>query len=973
MTTLGISFKLDSVYNVAQVDAPRTVYLANSDEGAKETTYGNIHDMKETTQAEAEAGVPIIGPYGTDLSYFQSSTTDQVTIWRSGERELSTLVNINSVDVDPGDPIKTISGGLTLYRGIFANASFTASASLGGSGNVQIVDEDSIAWTASFDTIASGGATSNDLCSYAINKSGDFVPYSKTFDTSTYGDLRIEFQFKTYVISDSLRVTYDYNDGSGGVSTVLVIDTGMISTYNDFRRFIVNIPAKAFSVKINVVPGTKGTAWILRADCKDSSGTPPVPDPSGTAWLLIESVWDFPPGSSSSESSFSSQSESPSSSSSSRDIIRTLRVPIINQLNNTLLPFTFIGEIGTSADLEDDSKLAFAIEASDSAYLDYTAIVERDNGNLISLDGMGTPAVYVPQDEDSYFQHRSAFFVDVIGHDRSGIRDVRTHVEPEKYEFEEVESSFLTPRFAWDNNTFSANVFSSFWVGFEDGGFNRVQYSANATGFAEAELVGEFIETDPAVNDMIFAAGNNKLYVSTFDTIYSYNIDRYVDGVDASLVTSALNGNNNSMVLFDDSIWSVQTYNGDIAILNPADLSQQSEMKGFDAPFKVVKSKFHNAHFAVGNHVLWKIVDDVQVAEYEVNDYTIVDFDILDSGEICLLLNGDTNDIIRILDRDTYSFKVNQVVTGSELRFCQNCGRGRFYILSEIDTGGLVYSAVHYLYDNNVGSLNGSLSSTNSSVQVATTTTTTTLGITGRTIEIMSPILNDIVVTGEQFQIKWLSTEALGDIVRLELYRDGNFHSVIVAETPNTGIFVWDIPSVLDLDDNYQVRATWLVANSDPNNYDMSEEFAVFDALPTTTTTTTEGVPTERSIGVVYDIDNDLVVFVTRSGLFGTFVLVYGAVNGLFETGATQLSAVSIGNDSIAQFKFQSKVRVFVGSQLYWSDKWDSGEVSTPLESMYYGAGNNLEPGEKYYAHIQVYSESQGWSELQINEFIMPK
>lgn len=81
---------------------------------------------------------------------------------------------------------------------------------------------------------------------------------------------------------------------------------------------------------------------------------------------------------------------------------------------------------------------------------------------------------------------------------------------------------------------------------------------------------------------------------------------------------------------------------------------------------------------------------------------------------------------------------------------------------------------------------------------------------------------------------------------------------------------------------------------------------------------------------------------------------------------------MAIGDDFIGTFDRQSKVRIFVGSQERSSDMWDSGEISTSLTSMYYG-GKCLMPGKKYYVNIQVYSDKDGWSEVQTKEFIMPK
>ena len=35
--------------------------------------------------------------------------------------------------------------------------------------------------------------------------------------------------------------------------------------------------------------------------------------------------------------------------------------------------------------------------------------------------------------------------------------------------------------------------------------------------------------------------------------------------------------------------------------------------------------------------------------------------------------------------------------------------------------------------------------------------------------------------------------------------------------------------------------------------------------------------------------------------------------------------------------------------------------------------GNNLEPGQKYFAHIAIDYKNKGWSDVQVKEFVMPK
>ena len=69
----------------------------------------------------------------------------------------------------------------------------------------------------------------------------------------------------------------------------------------------------------------------------------------------------------------------------------------------------------------------------------------------------------------------------------------------------------------------------------------------------------------------------------------------------------------------------------------------------------------------------------------------------------------------------------------------------------------------------------------------------------------------------------------------------------------------------------------------------------------------------------------------------------------------------------------QEKVRIFVGSQPWLNDRWDSGEVSTSVSEMQYGGGDNLEKGQKYWVHIMTCHSDSGWSRPQIREFVVPR
>ena len=68
----------------------------------------------------------------------------------------------------------------------------------------------------------------------------------------------------------------------------------------------------------------------------------------------------------------------------------------------------------------------------------------------------------------------------------------------------------------------------------------------------------------------------------------------------------------------------------------------------------------------------------------------------------------------------------------------------------------------------------------------------------------------------------------------------------------------------------------------------------------------------------------------------------------------------------------QSQVRVFVGSQPWQSDRWDSGVITTDKSAILYGGGDNLEPGQPYWVHISTYHDDSGWAVPSILRFLVP-
>lgn len=671
--------------------------------------------------------------------------------------------------------------------------------------------------------------------------------------------------------------------------------------------------------------------------------------------------------SSSSISTSSSSSEGYSSESSS--LVETIPlVPPINQNNQNLIPFSFIGEGGY---IGNTTEIGFIIEAANSEYMNTQEVIDRDNITLTLANTNATSTVYVPQEEGSQYKHQSSFYVDVISND--AIQEVRTHTEPNAYEFEEPDCVFIIPKFTWTfGNTTTTQTTTligydgKFWITTKDGVLRRVSYN---TQTATPDFSNSF---SSIVDRVVFATNNSTMYVSTNNTLYSYSVDDYLTGSEKGLITAADNSNKYLISLYDNaSLWSVEAYKGRVVKMNPDTLAVTKIYTGIDAPIKIVKSQFHNAYFVAGTHILWKIDDgsSTLTAVYEVDDYSIADFDVSENGKICLLLHGENDDIMRVLDDNLYSFLLDERVTNAAVKFCKYCGAGNFYILVEISSSGTTYSIDNYIFNVNDETLNRTASQCG---KLTTATTTTTTAITS-TIEIQSPTANEQIAAGSKYDIKWLSSKAIGDSVKIELYKGGYLASTITNSTGNTGIYGWNVPSGLILDDDYTIKITWLANNSDPSNSDTTSPFQVVLTVATEAVVTTVAY-SEGAVGIDYNSFANQIVIMLGSGLFAIYDMGSGNTYGLLDSGVSYASSVSIKNAEVINSRIkQTKVRIFVGSELNFSDRWDSGEITTDLTSAYYGGGNNLVNGKKYYVNIQTYTDDLGWSDVQTKEFIMPK
>ena len=74
-----------------------------------------------------------------------------------------------------------------------------------------------------------------------------------------------------------------------------------------------------------------------------------------------------------------------------------------------------------------------------------------------------------------------------------------------------------------------------------------------------------------------------------------------------------------------------------------------------------------------------------------------------------------------------------------------------------------------------------------------------------RTLSIVSPSGGEIWYTGETFTILW-NSENIGELVDIEFYEDGAYHSTIASNTSNDGYYSGTVPSSLNLTSDYSIK-----------------------------------------------------------------------------------------------------------------------------------------------------------------------
>ncbi len=663
----------------------------------------------------------------------------------------------------------------------------------------------------------------------------------------------------------------------------------------------------------------------------------------------------------SSESSFSSSSSGSSSSTSNPDLTPQFLYDIIaEQGHHNILPFSFSSSEITVQVVDGEEPL--------SNGFDFHNLAEGLTQDFIP--NSSNLSTYIPYTEESTITNNPNIYVDVINAKTDDVKFTSVFVYSPRMESVENKAKYLTPKFSWAINEVepsSAELMQSIWVSSKDKTLTRIEYNH------EKAITKEITTFDSSCLYSVFGENSNMLYVTTDQYIYSKMAGCYLTDdilrVEMSDINRKFNANQDIIVFQDQQgAWSMQTYNGQIVLRDPQTLDIISSFQGLDAPFKILWSKYHQAHIIAGSSILWKLQNNTILPVYSVANTSIIDFGVSDNGKVAIILREQYSDKIRILHNDIFRVLKEYVCPVDQLSYCAYCGNERFYFIKtgSINAG---FQGEGILYD-------GSLNITDISLTYKTQVVVPDSVQTTNPILVTYPNGGEVFEHGEKVNIAWSSAKSESDTVSIELYKIttsqmgtyiNELVSVISDSAKNNGRFEWTVGNEIEPQSNYIIKITWLSASNVSANSDFSDTSFVITDKKTPVSYNVSAIK-----GLNYNSDTDTIVFVFEGGYMGGHNLTTNEVFGLLPLGSSNITSVSgfgYSKPSLASF---SKVRIFVGSKEGLSDKWDSGEIETDLLSMYYGGGNNLESGETYYASIQVFDDNSGWSGVRTISFTMP-
>lgn len=654
---------------------------------------------------------------------------------------------------------------------------------------------------------------------------------------------------------------------------------------------------------------------------------------------------------------------------------------LISQGLSGFLPFVFYGEEKFAGDA---SQLIFNFRTSRTQYFDYSGIFSPP------VSTPATNTTYLPETEDSKNVHSPIFFVDLITDDKSGVSQISARATKDRYEKRLPKYTFVIPKFTWSNSDIKGSggtvgltgSLGTFWIGTGSKNLYKVEYTDKtiskelvspiySEGVADSSSSSQSDKTkkvDSEIHEICFNKTDNSMYLTCYDHLRKYVIDNYLgsSGYSMQVYQNAVMYNQNKKIVYasNDIVLAVNQYYGIVYQLDPNTLNEISALSGFDSPFKIVKSNYHNCFFVAGTNFLWKMTGNSVKAIYSINGYRISDIDVTINGEIAITLNGIQDSIFRVIDKNLYAILFETIIDNGNFRFCKYCN-GNIYAIAQLDSGTYDYSLSHYVYDLKNKTILNVVS--NNNVQNSQSSSSPGTAPTDR-IEVVSPVAGDAFIYGQKVTLKWRSSETKDKVIRIDLYKDDVFYTTIIDSTENTGSYDWEIPSTIDQSNTYRISFVWL--STPPTLYNSS--YFTIDSAISSSSALVIPLNVGNVVGVDYDDKSNNVIVVVKEGYLGFFDLIKNNFTGLIDLQETSVNCMAVKNVKITEFDKVTKVRIFIGSQKYLNDKWDSGEVDTELTSMYYGGGNNLMVGETYYMNIQVYSVATGWSEVQTRQFIMP-
>jgi hypothetical protein len=552
--------------------------------------------------------------------------------------------------------------------------------------------------------------------------------------------------------------------------------------------------------------------------------------------------------------------------------------------------------------------------------------------------------------------------LEILCKSNSGIKNYNIRSQQEEYYCKNIEFSYNVPKFSWIKNQYQSSNGIYILIGNEKD-LNYIYFDyKNNTIINTINLMDE-------INSIEFMDNGHYIYVSTQSKIYKLLIYQFgTDKIQDNTIQIINETNSNQEIIgliHDNKIWSFKRYTSILACRNAESLELINEFSGFDSPNKIIWSDFHKDYFISGSHMLWKLNNGNKKIVFFIEKYNIEDFDISKNGEICIIFNGDVNNIIKIIGNDLWESYLHYISDdGNVLRFCKYID-DLFYILSEKSKNNNTKNYNFYNYIFNIKEKTLKIIEDQSEILI--TNTTTTPSYINKKIKIIYPTKDEYFIIGSKIEIEWMSTQSATDLVKIDLLKDNEIILNIEDNILNSGKYEWEIPK-LENNENYQIRITWIGTNVFPENVDESETFTI------------SNIPKEIPIDIrkeYYSIEIDKsankIVNILNNGLLGWFDLEKLYFDGLFKIeNINSIQVAKIKEDFYNNFENISHVRIFVGTKENLSDKWDSGIIETKDKFMYYGGGNNLIPGEEYFVNIQLKDAIHGWSKIQTKKFKMP-